>query len=497
MLLLPHRYSREVCGILAGTLRSLISIMPPLLGKVWFIISILSLQLLHFATVLNAQTISLSDRFTVTWESQVLSVLHDNTTIWSTVPGKPFMSASAGNDSVTGSNGAFNITQVDTDRCQDQDVQSIQAVAWSGTSTGSAVQVQGTLLECGNATAPYTLTLWAPNDASSHVAFYAAIGQSSNPAQPLKKLYMTWMSNASEDFYGLGAQASFASLKNQSIPIFSREQGVGRSDQPITNIENENGTFAGGDKFTTYTAIPSYISTDGRVFALSEKSTAYANFSFTLPDEVQMRYDSLSVDGILARGNDMFDAVECLTAYTGRMPALPKWVDDGAILGIQGGQDKVNHIVQQGLNLSCPIAAVWLQDWCGTHSQAGPYLNVSRLWWNWENDQQLYPTWNGFVQDLRTQYNVRTLSYINVFLANVSTKSDGFKRNLYDKASAAHYFVQNTTANSTATISSGPGLDAGIIDLTNPGLREWFTDVLRTQVWNANISGFMSLQARG
>ena len=87
---------------------------------------------------------------------------------------------------------------------------------------------------------------------------------------------------------------------------------------------------------------------------------------------------------------------------------------------------------------------------------------------------------------------MRTLTYINTFLANVSTKPDGYRRNLYDEASAQHYFVQNSSTNSTAIISSGPGLEAGIIDLTNPGLRSWFTDVLKTQVWNAPISGFMS-----
>lgn len=81
---------------------------------------------------------------------------------------------------------------------------------------------------------------------------------------------------------------------------------------------------------------------------------------------------------------------------------------------------------------------------------------------------------------------------MNVFLANVSTKSTGFRRNLFDEASASHYFVQNSTTNSTAIISSGPGLDAGIIDLTNPGLREWFKDILRKQVWNSQISGFMT-----
>lgn len=81
---------------------------------------------------------------------------------------------------------------------------------------------------------------------------------------------------------------------------------------------------------------------------------------------------------------------------------------------------------------------------------------------------------------------------MNTFLANVSTKSSGFKRNLYDEATSQHFLVQNTTINSTAIISSGPGLDAGIVDLTNGDTTTWFADVLANQVWNSNISGFMT-----
>ena len=77
-------------------------------------------------------------------------------------------------------------------------------------------------------------------------------------------------------------------------------------------------------------------------------------------------------------------------------------------------------------------------------------------------------------------------------MANVSTKETGFERNLYEEANAQHYFVQNTTTDSTAIISSGPGLEAGIVDLTNPDLRSWFLDVMQTQVWNSNISGYMT-----
>lgn len=307
---------------------------------------------------------NLGSGFQLTESSNGLRIAREQQTIWSAA--LPFISASAGNDSVIESSGAFRITQVDKNTCQSQTITDVQNVPWQETVTGSAVRLSGSVSGCGSVTVPYTLTFWVPETLANRVAFYIDISSSSNHGQPLKKLYLRFDSNSGEDFYGLGAQASFASLKGQAIPVFSREQGVGRGDEPLTKYENSNGTFSGGNHVTTYTAIPSYISTDANIFYLSTKSTAYANFDFTEDDAVTVRYDSLSVDGMFARASNMFDAVEMLTAYTGRMPALPSWVDKGAVLGIQGGQSKVNRIVEHGLSLDCPIAAVWLQDWCGT-----------------------------------------------------------------------------------------------------------------------------------
>lgn len=324
----------------------------------------------------------LGNGFDLTVDSHGLSISHQSQSIWSA--SLPFISASAGDDRVIGSSGAFNITNVDIDMCQGQTISSTEAIEWNGTTTGCAIRVSGELLNCGSENAPYTATFWVPSNLPDRIAFYVDISSPITALMPLKKLHFRFDSQATEDFYGLGAQASFGTLKGQSIPIFSREQGVGRGDQPVTDYGNENSTFAGGNRFTTYTAIPSYVSTEGNVLYLSEKSTAYANFDFTDAGFVTIRYDSLSVDGMFTRTSDMFDAVSKLTDYTGRMPPLPSWVDNGAILGIQGGQDKVNQIIEQGLSLDCPIAGVWLQDWCGTHSQEGPYVNISRLWWNWE-----------------------------------------------------------------------------------------------------------------
>ena len=251
--------------------------------------------------------------------------------------------------------------------------------------------------------------------------------------------------------------------------------------------------FSGGDQYTTYTAIPQYISSVARAFYLDRDRTAYSVFDFRDPCTITIRYDSLALSGHILQANNMFTAITMVTRYTATMPELPRWVDSGAVLGIQGGQQKVEKLVQEALSNDCPTVGVWLQDWTGQHPQSVPLLNVNitRVWWNWEADVDLYPNWVDFVQSLREMYGVRTLSYINPFLANVSSKPDGFQRNLFLEASDAKYMIRNSTTNTTLIISSGPGIDAGIIDLTNPSARLWFQDVLIHQVWSANVSGYM------
>lgn len=265
---------------------------------------------------------------TVDKETNHLAVTHAKRTIWDTVPGQPFLSASSGVDAVAGSSGNFNITQIDRCKCTGQHINRVTQRKWPGTLNGNAAEIQGTLSGCGNATNDYSLVLFVPAALPNRVAFHANVRPGA-AVDSATKLFLKYRSSPSEDFYGLGAQASFASLKNQSVPIFSREQGVGRGDQPTTDLENEESYFSGGDEFTTYAAVPQYISSDSRVFHLSQESTAYTNFDFRHPRAVTVRYHALNVDGYFMQADSILDGITMLTEYTGRMPELPRWVDTG------------------------------------------------------------------------------------------------------------------------------------------------------------------------
>lgn len=265
------------------------------------------------------------------------------------MPQQPFLSASAGVDQVVDSSGNFNITQIDRNKCTNQHIGQVTRRAWHGAVDEQAAIVRGILSGCGDETARFSLVLYVPAELPDRITFHIDVSPDASK-DSTTKLFLTYRSSPSEDFYGLGAQASFASLKDQSVPVFSREQGVGRGDQPTTELEDEDSYFAGGDHFTTYSAIPQYISSEARIFHLSQESTAYANFDFRDPHAVTVRYAALHVDGYIMHASNMLDAITMLTQYTGRMPELPRWVDTGAVLGIQGGQEKVNRILCSG----CP-----------------------------------------------------------------------------------------------------------------------------------------------
>ena len=88
-----------------------------------------------------------------------------------------------------------------------------------------------------------------------------------------------------ELFLGLGAQYTEWPLNGKSIPVLLSEQGVGRGLQPVTAVLNHLGGGA-GDATTTYTAVPHYVTSQGRSVFLN--TTAPARFDFRGPDAVRV-----------------------------------------------------------------------------------------------------------------------------------------------------------------------------------------------------------------
>jgi hypothetical protein len=73
---------------------------------------------------------------------------------------------------------------------------------------------------------------------------------------------------------------------------------------------------------------------------------------------VQVELWSLRAVGYLMQSRTMLDAVEAVTALTGRMKGLPEWTQLGAVVGLEGGTANVTAIVDRMYDAGVPMAGM-------------------------------------------------------------------------------------------------------------------------------------------
>jgi sulfoquinovosidase len=148
------------------------------------------------------------------------------------------------------------------------------------------------------------------------------------------------------------------------------------------------------------------------------------------------------------------------------------------IIGLQGGRTFVENIVQAlTVDRDTPVAAVWLQDWVG--SRSAPWGQA--LWWNWESDSALYPDWNGMVAAFKSR-GIPVMNYINPHMVDAANKV----RNLFAEALENGYNVLN--ADGSLYLSY---LNASMLDLTNPAAREFYKEVIKSNMLQSGVAGWM------
>lgn len=399
----------------------------------------------------------------------------------------PFLQSSFGEDEISaGDGGVFKITEVVDGPLNTTKFQSIDTISHGAPSS---LTIYGSLNFQDSTSIEYIFHL-SENSHKQLAIDIKLVGVTNH------RIIFSYSSSIQEDFYGFGEQFSFSTLKGQKVPIFVREQGIGRGEEPVTSILNDPkglfGAFAGGDSFTSYCAVPQYVSTENKCLFL--KNSEYSSFDLRDSNKVIVRLNSVNLQGKLINGDNLLDVISEYTLYSGRMELLPDWISEGAVVGMQGGKDKVRKVIKELQKLDTPISAVWLQDWCGKRLQKTPQgVEFKRLWWNWESDDELYPDWNSFVQEL-TQQSIRVLSYVNTFLTNVHAKPS-YKNNYFLEAQEKEYLVKDPGSShihQTLIVSSGSNFEAGILDLTNPEAIVWFKGIVKKSIWDAGVSGMMT-----
>jgi len=74
-----------------------------------------------------------------------------------------------------------------------------------------------------------------------------------------------------------------------------------------------------------------------------------------------------TISGTLLWGQDPLTLSQELSKTVGTMRALPEWALQGAIVGIEGGQEFIDEKYAMMKGLGLPMAGLWMQDWVGLH----------------------------------------------------------------------------------------------------------------------------------
>ena len=303
-----------------------------------------------------------------------------------------------------------------------------------------------------------------------------------------------WVSAKGSDagVHGFGEQFADFDLSGRLIPIVVREQGVGRGSQPLTFLADLTNGGAGGTEAMTYAAWPSFITGDMRGVRLDpahENSYDFAVGDTRASDRVALEVWSPEIRLELTAATTPKELIAQQQSGVER-PPLAQWTQEGAVVGVQGGTEKVRRVVDDLEAAGTPVAGVWLQDWTGQRTTDFG----DRLWWTWQLDQARYPGWSELVGELHER-GIRTTTYVNPFLVDAAPKGDPAIRNLWQEAADAGLLVRN--AEGAPYMLDQGGFSASLVDLTNPEGRSFMSDVIAEEVLADGVDGFMADFAEG
>ncbi|UJF18435.1 alpha-glucosidase [Vibrio sp. SS-MA-C1-2] len=277
-----------------------------------------------------------------------------------------------------------------------------------------------------------------------------------------------------EKVFGCGEQLTYFNLRGKNFPLWSSEPGVGRNKNSYVTWQADVHDKAGGDYYNTNYPQPTFVS-DKKYFCHLE-TTAYADFNFTNDGFHELQCWDIPQYLLLGSEETFVELMTNITDHFGRQPALPDWVYNGVILGIQGGTDLTFEKIQQAKDADIELAAVWNQDWQGIKMTSFG----KRLQWDWQWNKALYPELDTKIHQLKED-GVRFLGYINPYVL------EDFP--LYNEAKALGYLA--TKEDGSKYVVDFGEFYCGVVDFTNPDACEWYKGVIKTNMIDFGLDGWM------
>jgi alpha-glucosidase len=281
---------------------------------------------------------------------------------------------------------------------------------------------------------------------------------------------------ADDVLWGGGEQMSYLALNGRKFPIWTSEPGVGRDPgTPLTDMASADGSFAGGDYWTTNYPEPTVLCSGG--WALSLANAEYVELDATEPGRLRVHVWSGAVAIDLFEGAPA-DLTRQLGERFGPRQSLPEWALGGAVVGLKQGAasfDRLEALIDAG----AAISGLWCEDWVGIRETSFG----RRLFWDWQWNPARYPDLPARIASLKAR-GIRFLGYVNPYLA-----VDG---PLYPEAAARGFFARSLDSDAPYLVDFGE-FEAGVVDFTNPAAATWFAEeVIGKRMLDFGLDGWMA-----
>ena len=266
--------------------------------------------------------------------------------------------------------------------------------------------------------------------------------------------------------WGGGEQMSYLALNGRHFPLWTSEPGVGREPgTPLTDQASADGSFAGGDYWTTNYPEPTVLCSGG--WAISLANAEYAELDARVPGRLRLHVWSGEARIDLFEGAPA-DCTRQLAARFGERQALPDWALGGAVVGLKQGEASFARL-EALIDAGAAVAGLWCEDWVGIRETSFG----RRLFWDWQWNPARYPDLPARIAALK-QRGIRFLGYVNPYLA-----VDG---PLYPEAAAKGYFARRLDAD-----------EPYLVDFTNPAAAAWFAEeVIGKRMLDFGLDGWMA-----
>ncbi len=344
--------------------------------------------------------------------------------------------------------------------------------AWSRYTTITAIEegpTGGSLTLTWDALGapPATMRLALDTRAHLEVTWTAPQEAGAEGRQPL--VSMAFKCQEGERFYGLGSQSYASEHRGWRVPIWTREQGIGKKEGAIFGFQ--------GELEDAYAPMGWVMSSRGYGVLLGRSERSEFELCSERDDAWRLETYADTLSFTLMAADTPKGLIEKLTAITGRIAPPPPWTFAPWNDGLKSAE-RVRQTAATLRDNGIPSSAMWVEDWIGGEEEGITGYHLSYLWYA---DEERWPELPALIADLNAE-GFEFLGYFNSFIRKESP--------MWQEGLDGDFLIK-TVDGEPFEFTDPIFKQASLVDLTHPGAVEWLRGYQRIAV-EMGIRGWMA-----